>query len=117
MSEFGITVNDHELLCHPDDTAIIVFKQNHLLDHLVIVEGLVETTDAIMIPKGFRLYRELFDRNDLCFDDIATELASMHCPVVNLDGEIPDYFLEQYSATASAHLDREWVFYSREWTD
>src|SRR5690606_6713225 len=116
MSEYKMTVNEHEIACHPDDTAILVFSRNHLLDHLVIVEGLIETPDAIVVPRGYRLYRELFERNDLSFDDVATELASMRCPVIPMDGDIPDYFLEQYSALACQSLDSEWSYYAREWS-
>lgn len=112
MSEYGISVNGEELVCTPQDTAVMVFKRNHLLDHIMISE--IDVGEELIVPRGKRLFRELFESNDIDFNEVVTELVSLAYPFIEYPNDIPDYFVQVYAEAVVQDIEKEWEYYSGE---
>lgn len=109
--EFDITVNGERFHATKETASVQIVNKNHLLDHILIVE-MIEIDD-IPQPRGRRFFRELFDNNDIPFNQLAFDLNEGGTPFIYHD-EIPQAFEDCYVDSAIKPIDAEWEYWDKE---
>lgn len=106
--EFDFTIDGQPFKATPENASVQIVLPNHLLDHILIID-FVEIDD-VPVPRGKRMFRELFDNNGIDFNEIATELSSMKFPLIYHD-TIPGAFEDCYVNSVMESVDYEWKHY------
>lgn len=96
IEEFPIKVDGRDITCTRHNTIALVFARNHLLDHLRIREMHYDNDGKEC--GGYRAYRELFERNEVDFDQLVVQMRMNGFTVASFSDEqpLPEEELDNY---------------------